>query len=316
MLCKYPTTVGSHVYPCGRCDPCRINRKRVWTNRLLLEASCHGDNSYWTLTYNDQHLPRLENGLSTLKPLDAQLFMKRIRKAWDHFQDTAGIPSTEKRLLRFFLVGEYGEDINERPHYHLALFGFPRCANGTTLRLRNRSIADRCCLFCRCISTAWGKGDIDGGGLEEGSARYVCGYVLKKLTKPDDFRLMGRHPEFGRMSNRPGIGFAAMKPVAKTLIELGLDESETDVPSALRRGSTIAPLGRYLRQSLRQFVGKPKEAPQAAHDENFARMLPLRLAARSSSENPSLAGQIVEAYRQDVHNAEKRALIFKKRGSL
>ena len=99
-------------FPCGQCLACRINRRRVWTNRLLLESLDHEHNSFITLTYADEFLP-----ISPTKPVptlckrDAQLFLKRLRK----------------RLtfpIRYYLCGEYG-GLNGRPHYHAILFGFP-----------------------------------------------------------------------------------------------------------------------------------------------------------------------------------------------
>jgi len=310
MLCTDPVTVGSHHFPCGRCEPCRINRKRLWTNRILLEAGEHGDNSFWTLTYDDKNLPLITNGLSTLAPEDTRNFMKRIRAAVaQKFSGTR---------LRFYLVGEYG-DGSERPHYHLALFGYPRCSNGVTLRHRGRPLADRCCVYCRLVSSTWGKGDVDGGGLEEGSAQYLVGYVLKKMTRYDDIRLYGRMPEFARMSLRPGIGQRAMHDIADVILQLDLDESEADVPSALRRGSRVWPLGRYLQNQLRKMTGTEKEKwtydekIREAH-ERFTRLQDM-FASKGLSRNPTKS-EIVEAFKQDVLNRSKRQAIFRKRGSI
>lgn len=90
--------------------PCRLNRRRLWTHRLLLEQLKHGDSCFLTLTYDEKHLP--EGG--SLVPKHAQDFLKRLR-------------SKTNLKLRYYLVGEYGED-TERPHYHVALFGYPNCA--------------------------------------------------------------------------------------------------------------------------------------------------------------------------------------------
>lgn len=311
MLCSAPVTVGSQLFPCGRCDPCRINRKRLWTHRLLLEADQCADNSFWTLTYSDQNLPLSGNGLWTLAPEDAQRFMKRFRKAWDRLQGSFGLKCEERRRVRFFLVGEYG-DRYERPHYHIALFGYPSCTNRTTLTSRGRPIADRCCVFCRTIYEQWGRGDIHGGTLEESSAKYLVGYVLKKMTRYDDTRLNGRMPEFARMSLRPGIGYGALHDVASAIMENDISKDIT----ALRRGKTIYPLGRYLTQNLRQLTGKDKNAPPEVLQENYERLLPLRQAAKRDNQNPSFKSYVVEAYKQDILNRAARAAIYKKRGNL
>lgn len=278
----------------------------------MLEVGEKTDNSFWTLTYQEMHLPLLANGLSSLEPRDVQLFMKRIRKEWVRLQSSFGVRQIS--ALRFYLVGEYGDYY--RPHYHLALFGYPACTYGDTLRSRGRPIADRCCVFCRTIHSTWGKGDIHGGRMEEGSAKYLVGYVLKKMTNPHDGRLNGRYPEFARMSNRPGIGQAAMHDVADVMLQLGLDKSEPDVPSALRRGSRIWPLGRYLTQQLRLMTGKEKNAPQEVLDENAKRLLPLREAAKRDNQNPSFKSHLVKAFEQDVLNRKVKAEIFKPKRSL
>lgn len=316
MLCKNPVSVGSHLFPCGRCEPCRINRKRLWTHRLLLERTQHGDNSFWTLTYRAEDLPHTLNGLSSLAPEDVRNFMKRIRKA--HAASVAALSSSLRTelcgRLRFYLVGEYGD--GGRPHYHLALFGFPPCTHGDTLRSRGRPIADRCCAQCRLVHSTWGKGDVHGGRLEEGSAKYLLGYVLKKMTRFDDARLDGRHPEFARMSLRPGIGLMAMHEIADVILRLDLEQSEPDVPSGLRHGSSIMPLGRYLRQKLRLMIGREVNCPDEILQEAAAALLPMRLAARDSAENPSFKTHVVEAFAQEVLNREKRHNIHQQRKSL
>lgn len=269
----------------------------------MLEAAQYEDNSFWTLTYDDASLPHSASGLSTLAPEDVQRFMKRIRR---------GVDGTR---LRFFLVGEYGDE-TWRPHYHVALFNYPGCYNGDTLRFSGRPLAERCCAACRLVRAKWGFGDVHGGRLEESSAQYLAGYVLKKLTRYDDARLEGRMPEFSRMSLRPGIGRDAMHEVADVWLRYNLEDLEMDVPTALRRGSRMWPLGQYLRRQLRLMVGKEERAPDEVMAEAFERLLPLRLAARQDSENPSFKKHVVEAFAQERLNKQKRSKIFNRKGGL
>lgn len=102
------------------------------------------------------------------------------------------------------------------------------------------------------------------------------------MTKADDPRLKGRHPEFCRMSLRPGIGLDAMHDVASVLMQFDLDTREADVPSALRHGSRTLPLGRYLRRYLRTLVGKDASAPQETLDAIKEKLQPLFEAAKSA----------------------------------
>lgn len=304
MLCDNPVTVGSRRFSCHRCEPCRINRKRLWTNRLLLEAGEHGSNSFLTLTYRDEKLPRTTSGTPTLAPEDLRNWLKRIRKAVSPIR------------VRYYGVGEYGDE-TARPHYHVALFGYGCCSNGTTVKFRGRVVPDQCCPVCRLVSSTWGLGDIECGTLEESSAKYLVGYVLKKMTRYDDPRLFGRMPEFARMSLKPGIGQSAMHEVAHVIMQLGLDTSEDDVPSSLRRGSTIAPLGRYLTTQLRKMTGKDDPTKQEAIARSMAqaeRLLSV-YEAKGLGPNPAKA-EIIEAFKQDVLNRVSRHRLYNSRRTL
>lgn len=104
------------------------------------------------------------------------------------------------------------------------------------------------------------------GNLTLKSAQYISGYVTKKMTRFDDPRLDGRHPEFSRMSLKPGIGVDGLHEVADTVIKYDLELTQGDVPSSLRRGASQYPLGRYLRGKLRELSGMEKAAPQVTLD--------------------------------------------------
>ncbi len=71
--------VGAIPFPCGQCLPCRINKRRVGTYWLMLELFCHDLSCFVTLTYDDEHIS--EN--HSLVKRDVQLFMKRLRKAFE-----------------------------------------------------------------------------------------------------------------------------------------------------------------------------------------------------------------------------------------
>jgi len=245
MRCSRPFAMHSMMVPCGQCQACRLNKRRIWMHRIVLESMQYSDNAFVTLTYADEHLPvGGKDNLPTLAPKDMQDWLKRLRKSYEPLR------------LRFFGVGEYG-DVTQRPHYHLCLFNYPSCHYGMS-RYKFRV---NCCPVCDNIRDTWSKGNIFVGQLSMESAQYCAGYVVKKLTDKDDVRLNGRHPEFARMSLRPGLGAGMMDDVAHTLLALGLEDTQTDVPSALRHGSRLLPLGRYLQKELRKRVGKVSECP-------------------------------------------------------
>lgn len=81
------------------------------------------------------------------------------------------------------------------------------------------------------------------------------------------------------MSLRPGLGANAMHDVASDLMLWKLDQTLVDVPPALRMGSTVLPIGRYLRGKLRTMVGKDEKSPQVSLDELEAKVRLVRAYA-------------------------------------
>jgi len=285
MLCKNPYMQGNHAYGCTQCMPCRLNRRRVWTHRMMLEALVHSAASFVTLTYSDEWVP--ENG--SLQPRDLQLFLKRLRRS-------TSLP------IRFFACGEYG-DLTWRPHYHLALYGIDET-------------------YKDVVEKNWGLGLIHIGTLTTESAQYVAGYVTKKLTKKSDPILAGRHPEFARMSLRPGIGALSIQSVADALsCRNGWDEIERlgDVPAVLRHGPGNYPLGSYLRRRLREAMNfddlkQSKEASLLQSQEMLAMWEDYICAAKSPKE--TLKGMLLDLNKQKTRNLETRMRIHSKKGSI
>lgn len=218
----------------------------------MLEALVHAKASFVTLTYDNDHLPEGGN----LVPRDLQLFMKKWRKS-----------QTVKQ--RFFGVGEYGEE-NKRPHYHIALFGYGGGSCAHLLRER--------CNACAPLRDSWSVGGVHVGELTHDSAQYICGYTVKKLTRAGDPSLEGRHPEFARMSLRPGIGAVACGDVVHALqSEAGREDigSRGDVPEVLRHGRRCLPLGRYMRMKLRLALGMHEKESDEAYYKRAEAMLAL-----------------------------------------
>lgn len=216
-------------FPCGQCLPCRINRRRKITARLVYEARKHDSTSFLTLTYSDPHLP---DGY-TLVPEHISAWRKRFAER---------LRSSERKFFRYYLIGEYG-DKYQRPHYHAILFG---------VSPDYRRLAYDCwqkCEYERC--------SLDPFTVER--AQYIAGYVTKKMTKKTDPRLGGRHPEFARMSLKPGLGADAMLDVSSALLSnyhaSALIRSEDNVPNFLKSDGRILPFDRYLRGKLIENVG-------------------------------------------------------------
>lgn len=182
--------------PCGQCIGCRLERSRQWAVRCMHEASLYEENSFLTLTYDDDHLPpdgslvcpRDIDGVHY--PGDFQLFMKRLRR------------SLGKKKVRYFHCGEYGERFG-RPHYHALLFN-----HDFSDKVRFGGRDGKYPTFTSpSLSELWPKGFSVIGQVTFESAAYVARYVMKKVTGDRaESHYEGRHPEYTSMSRRPGIG--------------------------------------------------------------------------------------------------------------
>jgi len=183
--------------PCGQCIGCRMNRAENWASRMMHEASLHANNSFITLTYNDHNLPH--NG--SLTPGHVTLFLKRLRKALNG-----------KKIL-YYYCGEYGDHFS-RPHYHIALFN----QDFSDDRIPWRNTSSGFPVYrSPLLEKLWTHGNSEISNLDYDCARYVAGYIQKKVNglkqqshyeKLDSLTGELTHvlPEFARMSRRPAIG--------------------------------------------------------------------------------------------------------------
>jgi len=144
--------------PCGQCVGCRIERSKVWAIRCVHEASMHENNSFITLTYEEEPYG------GTLVRHHFVDFMKRLRRELSPLR------------IRFFMCGEYGKKLS-RPHYHALIFGydFPdkffwQRTNGFVI---HRSAQ---------LERLWEYGFSTIGDVTFETAAYCARYVMKKIT--------------------------------------------------------------------------------------------------------------------------------------
>lgn len=175
--------------PCGKCPACRLQYARTWANRCMLEAKYHKDNWFVTLTYNDENVPRSEQGSLTLEEDAISAFMKRLRK-------------NTGQKLRYYGCGEYGTQ-TMRPHYHVLIFGLS--LEDTVYWRRDKRGYN---IFrSATLEKAWPFGNVECGAVTWDSCCYVARYVQKKVgNDPALYDKLGLVPEYIRMSRRPGIG--------------------------------------------------------------------------------------------------------------
>lgn len=181
--------------PCGHCLGCRTDQARSWAIRLQHESEWPPRPSWFTtLTYDPEHVP--ENGSLDLS--DLKRFLRRIRRR-------------TSAAVSFYACGEYG-DVTFRPHFHAVLYG-PHLLDRDHHTTRSGAPV----FTSDTLNDAWSKGFVEATGLTYAAARYVAGYVRKKVRQRDDpdhytrvdpetGELVELQPEVARMSLRPAIG--------------------------------------------------------------------------------------------------------------
>lgn len=202
------TNDGIPSLPCGQCLGCRLNHAESWAIRMVHESRGHDENSFLTLTYNDEHLPVHNN----LDYRALTLFIKRLRKALSY--------TPYKNKVKYYAVGEYGEKFS-RPHYHVILFGFD-----FSYKLRYKGIENHLTdeyqkngkLYREYsfLNDLWSMGKCNVGDVNYNTCMYVAKYVTKKVNGRNkdshytkllsDGELVEYTPEKSYMSRKNAIG--------------------------------------------------------------------------------------------------------------
>ena len=151
------TPEGSLKLPCGTCTECKSLRAVEWATRAKHEISCHPENSFITLTYNDKNLP---SHLVLKDPF--QKFIKRLRK------------KLKNNNIRYMVSHEYGSQYF-RPHHHAIIFGWnpknqydPRKTKSGETIFRSKELEE-----------LWTDGFSSVGTANERTAYYIASYAIK-----------------------------------------------------------------------------------------------------------------------------------------
>lgn len=225
--------------PCGQCMPCRINKGRLWSARIIMEwLECPQRCYFLTFTYADGYLPSPE--ITTT--IDGKTYKQGTLEKQRFRQWIKNVQRNNVGPFRYYAVGEYG-DARGRAHYHMAIF--PQHPAQV-----------------HALKGLWTKGFVTADELTDKRARYLANYTAKKLTKSTDERLVPeQEPEFRISSRNPPLGAAFVERVIRyyqTPKGKKLLEDTGDVGRSFRVGGAIHPLGQWPLRKIREGLGIPQ----------------------------------------------------------
>ncbi|AXL15216.1 replication initiator protein [Microviridae sp.] len=177
---------GSIHLPCGKCYECKSKRAFDWAFRCSHEIALHEDNTFITLTYDDEHLP------SFLVVKDEfQKFMKKLRKK-------------VKKKIKYIVSHEYGSRTG-RPHHHAIIFGWVP-PNQSYL---SKAPSGESLFTSPDLDELWKHGFHSIGEANEKTAYYIASYALKShshdVIDPDTNEVVTVSDSMDS-SRRPAIG--------------------------------------------------------------------------------------------------------------
>lgn len=198
-----PAGIKYSFLPCGRCFDCRQNLKSQWIFRVRAELSALTAKGwrigFFTLTYNDEHLPTIPAELikGEYRPIpcfnksDVRLFVNSVRK-W--LQKKYKCFKADKP--RMMICSEFGE-LRKRPHYHGIICFSPR-VDPVLLHRQMKKIWYSDYPDLKGMNDKFGyfgpfdfNGDVDENGKigkpficesVKASAMYACKYVCKDIN--------------------------------------------------------------------------------------------------------------------------------------
>ena len=191
-----------------------FNRKRMineWTLRGLFEYKRSIQTFFCTLTYNEEHLPRMADGRPCFCPDHITDFIKAVQ----HQLDCDGLG---RGVMKHFVVSEYGKT-TKRPHYHAVFYFSVPVVFGQGQKLiqglgalRKPKLHDFSFgYFHDLVRKYWryGFSDIQIPRSGDAVVKYISGYVCKDLYSMDitmsryDESVLERVLEWKEMKGKP-----------------------------------------------------------------------------------------------------------------
>lgn len=202
---------------CGWCKHCRLMKSGDLSVRAMHQSLSYERSCFVTLTYDDKHLPVHRSiDLSVI-----QKFLKRFRKRFGEG-------------IKYVYCGEYG-DLNQRPHYHLLIFGENFHRDRYEWQMSNGNVLYRSPSLEKC----WKFGYSSIGDFNFSTAGYVSRYIFKKRVgrvadghyeylDRDTGIIYQRDQEFCKWSKGLGKEFllkhvSSIYPLDKVVLSVGAD---------------------------------------------------------------------------------------------
>lgn len=323
-LCKFPIyrEVAGGIVGCGRCLPCRINKRLKKSTRFTLEGLCHEHAVFVGLSYMDEYLPTTlynprtgeisySHETGCVDKFAIQKFIKRLKS---NVRRTCGRDAAQR--IRFFAAGEYGEK-KERPHYHLVIWGIPpKYWYFIPMSWRDPRTKALMCNPDR-ITMEEPRSIWDVGS-------YCCAYIMKNNFDKKALIASGRPPEFTTSSQGFGaMSVPALVSVFKKYSGQVYIEMNKDIPRSITLNGKKCPIDRYLREKILNALQKAPEIKEFALQRYKSEMQALQIRAQKNSEISTLAktcasyGYLLEKQyalenAQAIANVESRHSMFKK----
>lgn len=116
---KFTGRVESVAVPCGKCSECLRDYQNAWYVRFVQEFVSDYKAVFFTLTYNDTHIPKVVDSRTgvmyySVCKSHVQNWIKRFRTAYER-------EFGHKIEFKYFITAEYGPRTG-RPHYHGVIF--------------------------------------------------------------------------------------------------------------------------------------------------------------------------------------------------
>lgn len=226
---NFPHSLYEYInLPCRKCVGCRSDNAKMWSIRAFHELTCHKDNCFITLTYNNESKYVQDDPLClhSLRYKHFQNFMKRLRKEF---------PSVK---IGYIVSGEYGVK-DGRAHWHAILFGFNFPDREEIYRHKGfphykSLILERLwSIYDRDTDTYFPIGYVDLCDVDYECCSYVSQYVMKKLdnlkSNPivgydedgEPIKLEDKAPPIIRSSKNPAIGLNWYNKFGENAVEKG-----------------------------------------------------------------------------------------------